>query len=79
MPLLTVIYTPNEFGIFILYTSIVLSLIPIAGLRYDYGIILPKKHQTAWHLMALTIKIIFIFSIICLVFLALSKMKLAIY
>lgn len=77
MPLLTRLYTPEDFGIFTLYLSIVLSLASIAGLRYEYGILLPKKNFIAWHLLILAAKITLIISIIIGIFFIVMSVQIA--
>ena len=74
MPLLTRLYTPESFGIFTLYLSIVLSLASIAGLRYEYGILLPKKNFIAWRLLILAAKITLIISVVIgIIFILMSE------
>ena len=57
MPLLTRLYSPDDFGIFSLYSSLILSLAAIVGFRYEYGILLPKSDTIAWRLLVLSAKI----------------------
>ena len=64
MPILTRLYSPDDFGLFTLYLSIVLSFSAILGLRYDYGILLPKQNLIAWKLLKLAQAIILLISII---------------
>lgn len=73
MPLLTRLYTPESFGVFTLYLSIVLSFTSIVGLRYEYGILLPKKNLIAWHLLILAAKITLIISVVIgIIFISIS-------
>lgn len=64
MPLLTRLYSPDDFGVFALYSSLILSLAAIVGLRYEYGILLPKSDTIAWRLLVLSAKITLTISIL---------------
>lgn len=52
-PLLTRIYSPNEFGIFALYTSIVTILYVLSTGRYELAIIIPKSDKEAINIAGL--------------------------
>lgn len=66
-PILTRIYSPEDFGVFALYTSIVsITSIIITG-RYEMAIILPKKDNDAINLLALSFLISVVLSIISLI------------
>ena len=56
-PILTRIYTPEDFGMFALYMSIVSILTTIATGRYELAIMLPKKDDDAVNVVALSILI----------------------
>ena len=68
-PILTRIYTPEEFGLFGLYISIVTMLSVLATGRYELAIMLPKHDRDAINILALsliitiTISITFLFII----------------
>lgn len=47
MPLVTRLYTPAEFGILAVYTSVVFIAFAVAALRYEVAIPLPTKDGTA--------------------------------
>jgi O-antigen/teichoic acid export membrane protein len=53
-PILTRIYSPEDFGLFALYTSIVSILSVIACGRYEQAIMLPKKDVDAVNIVALS-------------------------
>jgi O-antigen/teichoic acid export membrane protein len=57
-PLLTRLYTPAEFGVLAVYTSILSILAVQAGLRYEVAITLPEDDETAANLLALTLGIV---------------------
>ena len=46
VPILTRIFTPEEFGIFAFYSAIVATLAVLANAGYENAIVLPKKK--AW-------------------------------
>ena len=62
-PILTRIYTPEEFGSFALYMTIVSLLSILVTGRYELAIMLPKKDEDAINLVALSILISFIISV----------------
>lgn len=52
-PLLTRLFSPEEFGLFAFYTSIVTFLLVIAAGRYEQAIVLPKEDKEAVNILAL--------------------------
>jgi O-antigen/teichoic acid export membrane protein len=54
-PILTRIYTPEDFGLFALYSALVSILSIVVTGRYELAIILPKKDEEAFQIFALTI------------------------
>lgn len=63
-PILTRLYSPNDFGILALYSSI-LAIILIAGsLRYDIAIPIPEGDEDAIYLAALSLYILTIVSLL---------------
>lgn len=65
-PILTRMYTPEDFGMFALYMSIVSVLSVIATGRYELAIMLPKKDDDATNIAALSIVVTLCFSLITL-------------
>ncbi len=63
-PLITRIYSPNEMGIFFLYTSILNILLISASLKYEYSIPIAKNKIISINTIALSILILFITSIL---------------
>lgn len=63
-PILTRIYTPEDFGIFALYMSIASILAVLATSRYELAIMLPKKDEDAINIVALSIVISFFVSLL---------------
>ncbi|MDP0589323.1 MAG: oligosaccharide flippase family protein [Candidatus Endonucleobacter bathymodioli] len=66
-PILTRIYTPEDFGIFALYMSIVCIVATIATGQYEMAILLPKKDSDALHIVILSVLIAFIISLLILI------------
>ena len=66
-PILTRIYTPEDFGMFALYMSIASILSVMATGQYELAIMLPKKDEDAVNIVALSIIISFFVSFISLV------------
>ena len=56
-PVLTRIYSPEDFGVFGVYASILGIVVVVASLRYEYAILLPDDDETAANIMALCIVI----------------------
>jgi len=70
-PILTRIYTPEDFGVFALYMAIASIVAVIATGRYEMAIMLPKKDSDAVNIVALSIIISFFmsFTVFLIVFL----------
>ncbi|WP_228720540.1 lipopolysaccharide biosynthesis protein [Arcobacter acticola] len=66
-PILTRIYTPEDFGVFALYIAIASIVSVIATGRYEMAIMLPKKDSDAINIVALSMLISFFISFITLV------------
>jgi O-antigen/teichoic acid export membrane protein len=65
-PILTRIYTPEDFGMFALYMSVASILSVVATGRYELAIMLPKKDEDAVNIVALSILISFFVSFMAL-------------
>ncbi|MDI9617163.1 MAG: oligosaccharide flippase family protein [Methanothrix sp.] len=52
-PVLTRLYSPEDFGIFGVFSSILAIAIVVASLRYEYAIILPEDDRKAANVMTL--------------------------
>ena len=66
-PILTRIYTPEDFGLFALYIGISSVIGVIATGRYEMAIMLPKKDTDALNIVALSIIITFFISFFSLI------------
>jgi len=68
-PILTRLYSPDDFGIFAIYFSICIFLSVIITGQYEYSILLPKSHSEAINLWGISIFLSFIisFAIFCII------------
>src|SRR5690554_1237046 len=58
IPILTRLYSPDDYGVLAVYTSIVAVLVPILTFRYVTAIPLPKTDAMAFNLFVLCAKLI---------------------
>lgn len=65
-PLLTRLYTPEDFGVLAVYISILGIVAVVASLRYEMSIPLPEDDETATNLLILCLAIIFGISLLAL-------------
>jgi len=65
-PILTRLYTPEDFGVFALYMSISGIVAVIATGRYELAIILPTSEDEAKHIFVLSLLITLVISLITL-------------
>lgn len=63
-PILTRIYTIEDFGIFALYLSIIMLFSSVVAGKYELSILIPKYEKDAKNLVVLSIVISFIISLI---------------
>lgn len=66
-PILTRLYTPKDFGVFALYSAIVMISGTIATGRYELAITLPVEDEDAAHLVTLSLLISLSVSILLLI------------
>lgn len=64
MPIVTRIYTPEDFSNLALYTSVTSILSMFVTLKYDKAIMLPKKEKDAFSLIVLSIGLTIFFGLI---------------
>ncbi|WP_180038318.1 oligosaccharide flippase family protein [Acinetobacter sp. YH16052] len=71
LPMLTRIYTPADFSVFAVYTSLLMFISVASCLRFEVAIPLPNDDKEAFNLaiLALISNIIISFAILCAVFL----------
>lgn len=65
-PILTRLYSPSDFGLLALFTSLVTVLSTIATGKYELGILLPGKNKRALQLSRLSILLTFFCSVLLL-------------
>ena len=63
-PIITRLYSPEQFGVFSLYFSICIVLGAIACGRYEMSILLPKKSERAKNIVVLAMTVAIIFSLL---------------
>jgi len=66
-PLLTRIYSPEDFGTWAVFCSIVSILLVLVSLRYEFAIPLPKRIDMAASLLVLSLGIVFGFCLVAAV------------
>lgn len=71
LPILTRLYTPNDFGVLGLYTSLVAIFSTSACLRYDIPITLVRSKKTSDSLLLISIITSFVFCLFLLIILVL--------
>ncbi len=77
-PVLTRLYTPEDFGVYSLYLSILNFLSLIVTLRYELAIVLPKYDYEALNILFLSIIICFLISLLSFLLIALFGREAAI-
>lgn len=63
-PILTRLYSPSDFGVLGVYTSVLAVTILISSLRFDIAIPLPEDDEEAANLVALSLVILIIISLL---------------
>jgi O-antigen/teichoic acid export membrane protein len=76
-PILTRLYSPDDFGVFALYLSISSVLSVIATGRYEFAITLPAKDEDAVQILWLSCAISFIVSLITFIIILLFNSDIA--
>jgi len=76
-PILTRLYSPEDFGVYALYTSVLGILAVISCGRYELAIVLPEKDEDAANLLVLSILICFGMAALTLLLVALFRTQLA--
>lgn len=76
-PFLRRMYTPEEFGVFAVYFSLINILTVIASFRYDLAINLPKSDEEGANLMILSIWLNFFFHILVFVIILIFRDNIA--
>lgn len=55
LPILTRIYTPEDFSVFAIFTSLLGAIVVVSCLRFEIAIPIPKKDKTAVNLILLSL------------------------
>ena len=76
-PILTRIYTPEDFGVFALYMSVTSILSVVVTGRYELAIMLPKKDEDAKYVLYLSLILTLIISGVTLLFISLFHLQIA--
>lgn len=78
-PILTRLYSPEEFGLFALYMAIVaIAAVMVTG-RYEQAILLPRLERDAAHIAALVILLSTVVSVCLLLPMALFNLQIALF
>jgi len=72
-PILTRIYTPDDYGVFGVYMSIVSICVTIASARYELAIFIPKNLDDSRRILVISIFLSAIFSSILFLIILISK------
>ena len=64
VPLITRLYTPEEYGIFTVYLAVSMAIFPIASLQFDTAAILPRKEEDGFILIVSSMIAVCIFSLL---------------
>ncbi|WP_222614559.1 lipopolysaccharide biosynthesis protein [Xenorhabdus nematophila] len=78
-PILTRLYTPEDFGVLALFTSLVTIFSVISTGRYEFAIMLPKKESNAANIAALSLGIVSIISTLILLIILLTHNKIVLF
>ncbi|WP_026879211.1 oligosaccharide flippase family protein [Ignatzschineria larvae DSM 13226] len=79
MPILTRLYTPEDFGLLAIYASLLGILVVIAGLSYDSAIPIPESDKEAAHLTILSLFSVAAWTAITFLLVILFRKNIAIY
>jgi len=73
MLVLSRLFSPEEFGVFFLYTAILIVLTEISTLKYELAIMLPKDNFKAYNLFMLSVLISISISVLLFIFISIGK------
>ncbi|WP_405606807.1 lipopolysaccharide biosynthesis protein [Polaribacter sp. Asnod1-A03] len=77
--ILTRLFSTEVFGIYMLFTSATLILKPLATLQYEFAIVLPKRNKDAINLLAFSIIILCLFSLLLSIIIYFFKENIAFF
>jgi len=72
-PVLTRLYSPEEFGALALFTSIIMVVVVVFSWRYDLAVVLPEKKEDAANLLVLSILLALFMSALSTIFILIFK------
>ena len=78
-PVLSRIYTPEEFGIFAIFSSFAAAFAAIATFRYELAIMLPEKESSAVNLLRLSFIITVLLTALSFLFILLFSHQLPVW
>jgi O-antigen/teichoic acid export membrane protein len=78
-PILTRIYTPNDFGVFAIYMAVVSILAALSSGRYELAIMLPVKDKDAINILALSVILSATISIMLFLIVIIYNKEIAVY
>jgi len=78
-PVLSRLYTPEDYGLLAIFTSCISILIVIGSFRYELAILIPKKNAEAVLILKLSLIIIILFSIIVFLITLIFNHKIALF
>lgn len=64
VPVITRLYSPDNFGVFAIYVSIATIVFMVSTLRFNVALMLPKEEVDAANLLALALFCVFSFSVV---------------
>jgi O-antigen/teichoic acid export membrane protein len=70
---LTRLFSPEVFGVYMLFSSSILVLKPIVSLQYELAVVLPKKDENAINVLSLSFLLIIALSSVLLIIIFLFK------
>ena len=76
-PVLSRLYTPEDYGLLAIFTSLISILTVVGSFRYELAILLPKKNSEAGLILKLSLIIIVLFSILVFLITTLFKNNIA--
>lgn len=79
MPILTRLYSPDDFGVFALFFTICTLLSIISTGNYEHAIILVKKEESAYQVVILSLLVAFIISLFLFIIIFLFSDALALF
>jgi O-antigen/teichoic acid export membrane protein len=75
--ILTRVFSPEAFGIYMLFSSATLILKPLATLQYELAIILPKEDKDAINIFSFCFIILFSYCLILFIFILFFKLEIS--